>query len=115
MGTFLLRQKLPHRLSRHASSFSVPIAVILAGQNAIRQRSPSQDAQIESLRHGNQLPFYGAFNEVVFNMNPRKTRPAAEIRKRIRLRNPPRRSIRNPCIEDLALASSLSIEREDTN
>src|SRR5215211_682153 len=81
---------------------AVAIGAVPSGEKASPERPPCCHRQLERLRHRQQLTLDSPVDEAVRDLQPGEARPAAQIGERDRLRDDPRRGVRDPDIEHLA-------------
>ena len=65
-----LGKEFLHSLIAHPPPVGLTLAVILPRQNALRQRRPSQNPQVQSFRHGNQFALDRPLHEAVLDLQP---------------------------------------------
>src|SRR6202040_2621734 len=72
-----------------------------------RQRRPSQNSQVQSVRHRNKFTLDRSLHEAVLNLQPGKLCPASKLRQSVGLGDPPCGSVRDADVENLALANQI--------
>jgi hypothetical protein len=55
--------------------------VVLAGENALPERRPRRDGEIEGPRHGQKVRLDGALDQRILDLQSDKRRPAARVRQ----------------------------------
>src|SRR3977135_3595224 len=90
-----LRKELLHSLIGQPRPVSLVLTVILPGQHALRQRRPSQNPQVHSVRHRNKFSLDRSLHEAVLDLQPDELCPASKLRQRICLGDPPRGRVRD--------------------
>src|SRR5437588_7693347 len=81
-----------------------PAFCVLAGEEAAPERGPTEDCQIQRVRHRDELALDRALDEAVLDLDPCKWGPPPQVRQSIRPRHNPGRGIRDPNVENLPRA-----------
>ena len=74
---------------------------VLVGQHASAEGRPRGDAETELLRHRDELALDRSFDRRVFDLQRDERRPSAKARRHLRLRDLPRRGVREPDVAHL--------------
>src|SRR5258706_9435470 len=102
-----LEKEFLHSLIGHPPVLGVASAVILPSEHAPRQRRPSQNPQVQSFRHRNKFTLNRSLHEVVLDLQPDELCPTSKLCQSICLCDPPCGSVRDPDVENLALANDI--------
>src|SRR3977135_4148885 len=102
-----LRKELLHSRIGQPRPVGLALAVILSGQHALRQRRPSHNPQVHSVRHRNKFSLDRSLHEAVLDLPPEEIGPASKPRQSICLGDPPSGSVRDADVKNLALANEI--------
>src|SRR5580704_19419344 len=81
--------------------------MVLAGKHSTGQWRPRGQAAVQGPGHRDQLSLHGSLDQAVFDLQPDEGRPPPQAGKRVRLRDPPGRRIRDADVEHFALANQI--------
>src|SRR6266404_3275967 len=105
--TLFRRKEVLHSLVGHPRALGFALTVILPCEHATRQRRPSQNSQVQSLRHRNKFALDRSLDQAVFDLQPGKLCPASKLGHSVCLGDPPCGSVRDADVENLALANDI--------
>src|SRR3982074_1377695 len=77
--TLVLRKEVLHSLVGHPRALGFALTVILPCEHATRQRRPSQNSQVQRLRHRNKFALDRSLDQAVFDLQPGKLCPASKL------------------------------------